>query len=76
MGRLVTIDPRRKISRYHVAKLMELRYGRRWSWRRIASMTGLSTGGIRAAIARAEAGELFPEATPHFIRVIPRDATL
>ena len=59
----------RIVSRYHVAKLMEMRYGLGWSYRRIGNYTGLSFAGVVQAIKRAEAGAWFPEVTPHYIRV-------
>lgn len=59
----------RKLSRYHVAKLMEMRYGLGWSWRQMSAYTGLSHWGIRKAIQSAEDGKAFPEVTPVFIPV-------
>lgn len=58
-----------KLSRYHVAKLMEMRYGLGWSLRDMARHTGLSPSGIWRAIKSAEAGNEFPEVTPVFIPV-------
>lgn len=63
--------PNQRISRYHVAMMMELHYGRHWSFRRIGNLTGLAWSTVREAIREAEAGKQFPEVTPHFIPVIP-----
>lgn len=57
----------RGLSRYHVAMMMELKYGLGLSYRAIQDITGVEHASIFRALKRAVNGAEFPEVTGRFI---------
>ncbi|OBX36959.1 hypothetical protein A8U91_01307 [Halomonas elongata] len=62
-----------RFSRYHIAKMFEMRDGLGWSYRQIAKFVGASPSGVRRAMVAAEQGQRLPEVTPFYCRVCPEE---